>query len=265
MIQSLKRSMNILSYMSRRGKLEYSIAELSAATELPPSTVFRVLQTFMSDDYVLLDPKSHLYRLGPALIPLGRAAGNEKDLGALAMPFLQQIANETGDDAFLMVISGYHSQVVAKADGPNRIKIVSGFEANADLHCGANRKMLLAFQSDEFIEEYIRHGLKAYTSSTITDPKVLRGELKTIRDEKTSFSLSEFIDGAMGVSAPVFDSEGRLAASIGTSGPAFQVTSTKISNHKKVISRCAQGLSKLLGYKGSGERASEAAPAAESD
>ena len=70
MIQSLKRSMNILSYMSRRGKLEYSIAELSAATELPPSTVFRVLQTFMSDDYVLLDPKSHLYRLGPALIPL---------------------------------------------------------------------------------------------------------------------------------------------------------------------------------------------------
>ncbi|MGN0838545.1 MAG: IclR family transcriptional regulator [Pyramidobacter sp.] len=250
MIQSLKRAMSVLEYMAKQNRQEYSIAEISPAVKLPPSTVYRVLQTFLSGGYVLTDPKTHLYRLGPGLIALARAAGGKNDLAALAMPYLQRIAGETGDDAFLMVISGFQSHVVAKADGPNRIKIVSGFEANSDLHCGANRKMLLAFQSDRFIEEYIGRGLKRYTSTTITNPQMLREELETIREEKTSFSLSEFIEGAMGVSAPVFGRDGRIAASIGTSGPAFQVTSAKISHHKKVISECAAELSALLGYEG---------------
>ena len=249
MIQSLKRSMRILEYMSQQGKQEYSIAELAAAMELPASSIYRVLQTFADDHYVVMDQKSHLYRLGPALFALGRAANDEKDLRSIAMPFLRKIADQTGDDAFLMTLSGYHSQVLAKAEGPNRIKIVESFESNFDLHCGANRKMLLAFQSDQFIEEYIRLGLKAYTSSTITNPELLWDEVRTIRAEKSSFSLSEFIDGAMGISAPVFNSSGTLAASMGTSGPAFQVNATKINSHKKIISDCARDCSALLGYK----------------
>ena len=250
MIQSLTRSMRILDYMAKTKKRDYSIAELSTAVDLPPSSVYRVLQTFVQDNYVLLDPKTHLYRLGPALIPLGRAAEGESDLPTLAMPFLQKIADQTGDDAFLMALSGYHSRTIAKAEGPRRIKIVDSFESNFDLHCGANRKMLLAFQSKEFIDEYIALGLTAHTPNTITDPDVLRRELDTIRREKISFSLSEFIEDAMGISAPVFDHSGAVIASMGTSGPAFQTSREKIDQHKAIISQCAAELSAVLGYTG---------------
>lgn len=240
--------MDILYYMGKNGKREYTIAELALGVDLPPSTVHRILKTFADGGYVLLDKGTHLYRLGPALIQLGRAAGDVSSLKTAAMPYLQKIAEETGDDAFLMVISGYQSHTLAKAEGPNRIKIVESFEANFDLHCGANRKMLLAFQPDSFIREYMAMGLKSYTASTITDPETLWLEIKTIREERVSFSLSEFIDGAMGISAPVFDHSGKLAASIGTSGPAFQVTSSKINARKKIISECAMELSKKLGF-----------------
>lgn len=250
MIQSLKRSMRILDYMARQGKKDYSIAELSSAMDLPPSSVYRVLQTFAANGYVLSDEKTHLYQLGPALIALGRAAGDTRDLRTVAMPFLQKIADETGDDAFLLTICGFHSQVIAKAEGPNRVKIVESFESNYDLHCGANRKILLAFQPDDFIQKYIDMGLKSYTSSTITEPDALWKELRIIREEQTAFSLSEFIDNAMGVSAPVFDNSGQIAASIGISGPAFQVTEAKINNYKRIISECAKKLSKVLGYSG---------------
>ncbi len=250
MIQSLARAMRVLDYMARQGQREYSIAQLSGALETPASSIYRVLQTFCRDGYVLLDPESHLYRLGPALIPLGQAAGARTDLRTLAMPFLRNIARETGDDAFLMTLSGFHSQTLARAEGPGRIKIVESFETNNDLHCGANRKMLLAFQSEDFIEEYIRRGLKTYTPNTITDPAALRRELGTIRAEGVSFSLSEFIQGAMGVSAPVFDREGKLAASMGTSGPAFQVTDGRIREIKASVTHWAAELSRLLGYQG---------------
>lgn len=240
--------MKVLERMSKLGKQDYSIAELAAATGLPASSVYRILQTFAADNYVLADETTHLYRLGPALAALAQAAGGNTDLRSLAMPYLREIAEKTGDDAFLMSLNGYHSQTIAKAEGPNRIKIVESFEHNVDLHCGANRKMLLAFQSDDFISDYIKNGLKRYTANTITEPDDLWQEVRSIREEKVSFSLSEFIEGAMGVSAPVFDASGHLIASIGTSSPALQVSAAKINASKRVISDCAQKLSAALGY-----------------
>ena len=47
MIQSLKRAMSVLEYMAKQNRQEYSIAEISPAVKLPPSTVYRVLQTFL--------------------------------------------------------------------------------------------------------------------------------------------------------------------------------------------------------------------------
>ena len=73
MIQSLLRSMELLEVLKEKNR-NFSIAELAEAMELPPSTVHRILQTFCEKKYVIRDDRSHTYRLGPALIPLGKAA-----------------------------------------------------------------------------------------------------------------------------------------------------------------------------------------------
>ena len=70
MIQSLLRSMELLEVLKEKNR-NFSIAELAEAMDLPPSTVHRILQTFCEKKYVIRDDRSHTYRLGPALIPLG--------------------------------------------------------------------------------------------------------------------------------------------------------------------------------------------------
>ena len=75
MIQSLLRSMELLEVLKEKNR-NFSIAELAEAMELPPSTVHRILQTFCEKKYVIRDDRSHTYRLGPALIPLGKAASS---------------------------------------------------------------------------------------------------------------------------------------------------------------------------------------------
>lgn len=248
-IQSLRRSMKILALMSRGGKTDYTLAELAAEARMPASSVYRILQTFALDQYVLADGRTHTYRLGPALVPLCQTAGEDSDLKRAAMPYLEEMAARTGDDAFLMTVSGFHSRTLAKAEGPGRIKIVATFEGNTDLHCGANRKLLLAYQSEDFIDAYIARGLKAYTAQTITDRDRLLAELRAIREEGVSFSLGEFIEGAMGFSAPVRDRTGAVIASMGTTGPAIQVTAARINAQKKVVADCAARLSEVLGYR----------------
>lgn len=71
MIQSLLRSMELLEVLKEQNR-NFSIAELSESMNLPPSTIHRILQTFCEKKYVIRDDRSHTYRLGPALIPLGK-------------------------------------------------------------------------------------------------------------------------------------------------------------------------------------------------
>ena len=152
MIQSLLRSIEILEVLKERNR-SYSIAELAEAIDLPPSTVHRILQTFCEKKYVIRDERSHTYRLGPALIPLGKAAANGIRLQDAAHPLLSALSARTEEDSYLVIPVGNKGLVIEKVDGPNHIKVVEEFGYEMYLHCGAIRKVLLAYQSPSFIEE----------------------------------------------------------------------------------------------------------------
>ena len=80
-----------------------SIAQLSEELSLPPSTIHRILKTLCSTMYVVKDEKSHEYKLGPALIPLGTSASKHIHLQSVAYDILKKISQETGEDTFLII------------------------------------------------------------------------------------------------------------------------------------------------------------------
>ena len=95
MIQSLLRSMELLEVLKEKNR-SYSIAELADIMDLPPSTIHRILQTFCEKKYVIRDERSHTYRLGPALIPLGKAAAKGIRLQDAAYPVLTALRIHQG-------------------------------------------------------------------------------------------------------------------------------------------------------------------------
>jgi len=62
-------------------------------------------------------------------------------------------------------------------------------------------------------------GLKAFTGTTLTDPKALTEESIRIREDGFSESNGEAIEGTHGIAAPIFSFSGRVVASIGVSVP----------------------------------------------
>lgn len=154
MIQSLLRAMELLELL-KEANHKYSIAELSESTGLPPSTIHRILQTFCEKKYVIRDEHAHTYQLGPALISLGRAAADNVRIQDAALPILKNLSYCTREDSYLIIQVGDKGLVLDKTDGPNHLKVVEEFGYEMDLHCGAIRKALLAFQSDEYIRRYL--------------------------------------------------------------------------------------------------------------
>ena len=127
MIQSLLRSMELLELLKETNH-KYSIAELSEATGLPPSTIHRILQTFCEKKYVIRDEHAHTYQLGPALISLGRAAANNVRIQEAALPILKNLSYNTREDSYLIIQVGDKGLVLDKMDGPNHLKVVEEFE-----------------------------------------------------------------------------------------------------------------------------------------
>ena len=97
--------------------------------------------------YVIRDDRSHTYRLGPALIPLGKAAARGIRLQDAAHSILTQLAKQTKEDAYLVIPVGNKGLVIEKVDGPSHLKVVEEFGYEMYMHCGAIRKVLLAWQT----------------------------------------------------------------------------------------------------------------------
>lgn len=247
MIQSLLRSIELLEILKARRS--FTIAELAESVGLPPSTVHRILQTFCEKKFVVRDERSHTYRLGPALISLGKAASSGIRIQDAALPVLTDLTKKTREDSYLVIPVGNKGLVIEKVDGPNHLKVVEEFGYEMYLHCGAIRKVLLAFQSPEFIESYVQSALYRHDALPRLSPQELREELKKIRERGHAVSYGDYVGDAYGIGAPVFDAEGALAGSIGIIVPGVRIPDeAALDLHAADVCLYAAELSAALGY-----------------
>lgn len=222
MIQSLLRALELLELLKETPQ-PCSIAELSESTGLPPSTIHRILQTFCEKKYVLRDEHAHTYRLGPALISLGRAAGNNIRIQEAALPILKNLSYVTREDSYLVIQVGDKGLVLDKMDGPNHLKVVEEFGYEMDLHCGAIRKVLLAYQKDDYIQYYLDNILDRPEAFPQISRSGLLRELHTIREKGISVSHGEYVHDAVGIGAPIFGINGQVTASVGIIAPYSRI------------------------------------------
>ena len=248
MIQSLLRSLDILEILKETDH-KNSIAELSEATGLPPSTVHRILQTFCEKKYVIRDEHAHTYQLGPALISLGRAAGNNIRIQEAALPILKNLSYVTREDSYLVIQVGDKGLVLDKVDGPNHLKVVEEFGYEMDLHCGAIRKVLLAYQEQKYIDHYLDTILDRPESFPQISRGALAAELRTIRETGISVSHGEYVHDAVGIGAPIFGISGRVTASVGIIAPYSRIPDESHLLHlQEQIKHSAAELSYYMGH-----------------
>lgn len=246
MIQSLTRAMEILELMGSADK-EFSIAELSRGVGLPASTVHRILKTFCEGGFAVKGEKTHLYRPGSALIPLGMAAAAHLNLREEAVSVMKKLMEKTSEDTFLAIVSGYKGLMLEKVEGPSNLKVIERFGIENDLHCGAIRKTLLAYQSEEFIQRYLEEGPLKSEKYTDADKKEFLTMLEQIRNDGVAITIGDYIEDAAGIGAPVFDQNNNIAASIGIIVPHYRFSDEHAQLCKEMVVKYARKLSERLG------------------
>ena len=191
----------------------------------------------------------NMHTLIPALISLGRAAANNVRIQEAALPILKNLSYNTREDSYLIIQVGDKGLVLDKMDGPNHLKVVEEFGYEMDLHCGAIRKVLLAYQDQKYIDYYLNNILDRPESFPQISRNALASELRTIRERGIAVSHGEYVHDAVGIGAPIFGIEGRVAASVGIIAPYSRVADDTHLNHlEEQVKHSAAELSYYMGH-----------------
>jgi DNA-binding IclR family transcriptional regulator len=187
---------------SRRRPL--SIAEIAAALDIPQPTAHRIVGSLEKLGFVGREPGRRRIIEGARFVRLGldvlRAAAGSGARHAV----LAALAKKTGESCNLGVVTGGHVVYVDRVETqwPLGLRFEPG--SRVPLHCTAIGKLLLSELPDAALEAQLASGeLARYTSTTITDPRKLKAELKRTRQQGYSLDNEEFMSGVICMAVPV--------------------------------------------------------------
>jgi IclR family acetate operon transcriptional repressor len=236
-VQSVERAFTLLEVLAGAGG-ELSLSEIAAESGLPLPTIHRLIRTLVDRGYVR-QLATRRYTLGPRLISLGESASGR--LTGWARPWLTSLVEELGETANFGTLDGDRATYIAQVPSRHSMRMFTEVGRRVPLHCTGVGKALLAQLDDKEVDALVRRtGLPAETTYSITDPDVLAGELRKIREQGFAVDDGEQEIGVRCVAVPVLGSASGFAISV--SGPTARMNDELIDRAVPLLKTVAKGL-----------------------
>lgn len=245
---SLEKAVDILDLFDMN-KREFSAQEISSTLDLPLSSVYKYIDFLVNRQLLRHKPNSKMYGLGYMITRLSYVLQKDFDLVEIIRPYLESLSEETGETAMLTIIVGEEAVCLDRVEPQRLVKLSLDPGRRLPLYTGSSSKILLAFQTDEFIDNFLReHPLLQVSDKTITDPEILKDNLQQIRKDGFSISDSEVDAGAKAVSVPVLDQKGTAIAGLTVAGPSERFEQQQLSVLCKRLQKESEKISVYLGF-----------------
>ncbi|MEN8127814.1 MAG: IclR family transcriptional regulator [Planctomycetota bacterium] len=245
-IPNLVKACEIMSLLADRPE-GISAVELEKLAQTPKTTMFRILKTLRSQE--MAEKRGALFFPGPALMRIGLRSLQASQIRPLSIPFLSQLAKQTGFTSHLAILSGCQSLILEVHDSPNPVRVASRSGSIVPLHCSSTGKVFLAYRFEVELEDYFSgQPLERYTDNTIITLFKMRTEILQIKKDGYAVDNREFHRDVCCLAAPVRDNLGQVFAAIGVTGPAIHFTRQKQTDVCVLVKKTAKELSAELGY-----------------
>ena len=247
--QAVRRAIAVLKAFSDDAP-EMGVTEVSRKVNLHKSTVYRLLSAFEGEGLIGKSPENGKYRLGPELIVLGEQVLRHTDVHRVALPFLRDMADRTGETVDLEVLSGGNVVTIEEIAGKHVVAAAGAIGMPWAAHATSTGKVLLAFQAPEKQRQILVRTLKKFTPRTITDAKVLSRDLIKIREQGYAVSYGELEDHLIAIGLPIRSRNGDAIAAVSISGPDTRLTPDKLPGLIRIGLDTCSKISARLGYHG---------------
>ena len=251
---TVTRVLQLLAYVAQ-SEGEFGIKDIAQGLSLAPSTTHRLLGMLVEGGFVT---RSELrrYRIGPQFLRLARKALEGNDLAAAALAPMQHVVDACGETCLLAV---YHEHsrtmsFVARVDSINPLRYRIRMHAVETLAWGATGRSILAFLPEPVIQQVLARNERSPGSGRRLVRSEVKAELEAVREKGYALSQSQRIEGAIGVSAPIFDGGKEVIGSLSVTVPEQRFGAKDEARLAATLVRESAAITRALG----GEPGSEA-------
>lgn len=225
MIQSVRRTMEILQYIAQNGN-NVRLQDIAQSLQLEKTTVHNFLKSLTELGYIQQDKLSPRYQLSDKMHMLMPPEVSVVSLKQRFKPALEKIMERTGETSYLSVQMGSYIRHELKCDPDRRVRI--------SLELGKDVTVMNSAIGNVFMA-YSPH-LRDHILRTLDDIEAekLRKRLDMVAEKGYADDFERLEKELNCIALPVFDQK-RLVAAIGVSGPAFRFTETQMLKAVEVI------------------------------
>lgn len=237
-IESVENASRVLLMLRTQRVLR--VSAVASELEIARSSAHRLLNTLLSLGLLRQDPTTRTYGPGAQLIQIGVAVIGATDLRAEARPVIEKLSHQVGETVHLIVLDGSSIVFLDGVEGRHAVRAAVRAGDRAPAHASAAGKVLLApLTSAQLQERYPGSRLKGGTDSAIGSRRALERELKQVREDGYAMNKGESEFGLHAISAPIYDSAGKVRAALSISGPSERLTVSKLVQLTSVIHAAA--------------------------
>jgi DNA-binding IclR family transcriptional regulator len=177
------------------------------------STCHRIIGTLEEGGF-LSKGSDRKYRVGTKLWTIAQHAPLSERLRESALPTLARLYEETGENFTLAVLDRGQALYVDRLVGARSVPTISRAGGHLPLHTTGVGKVLLAYQPQKAIEQYISRPLPKPTPQSITNPEALLADLAEVRARGYSITREEMTKGSGSIAVPIMR-KGKCIAAVG--------------------------------------------------
>jgi DNA-binding IclR family transcriptional regulator len=222
------------------------VMEIARQLGVHKSSVSRLLATLATEGFVVRDPMTERFAVGPVLVTLAGNALRQMDLRHLAREALEALAAETSETVNLAVPARGGVINIDKIASPHYIRDIGWIGRQTPFHCTATGKALIAWRRPTERRALVGSRLPRHTARTITSRAALERELARTRARGYALGIEELEVGLIAVAAPVRNREGQVVATVSVSGPSLRLTPSTLPRHGAAVMRAAERVSERL-------------------
>ena len=230
-----------------KGGSPLGVSEISRSVGMHKSTVSRVLSSLERRGFVEREEHGTRYRLGIGLLSLIGPLLASSNIVNVGRPILTAMASETGETSgtcvwrngsVVMLDEVRGSKAVAHYVQPGRPMVA---------HCSAGGKCFLARMSEASLAAYLQQPLEAVTRYSITDDRLLKQELASVKKNGFATNVEELELEACAVAAPILNHHHEIVAALLIAVPKHRFSPTSKRGLVRTVLRYAQEMTNRLG------------------
>lgn len=189
-LKTVDRALQVLLSFDE-DRQDWGVADLSLEFGLDRSTAQRILASLAARGFLVSDPASRRYSLGPAMWRGALVWEHGGGMARLARPTLTRLARKTEQTVILAVPDGFHVRCVAAVEGKaGPLRSTSLVGEIYPGHAGATSRAYFAFLTPSERRTLIAgRRLARFGAMTITDEDALEREFH--RTAKLGYALTE--------------------------------------------------------------------------